>query len=344
MTQEVKTTNDMKYTRKDFQSSVVPRWCPGCGCFVVFKGLTSTFPKLGIPKENFAVISGIGCSSRFPYYVDTYGFHTLHGRAMTVALGAQLTNPELSVWVITGDGDGLSIGGNHFIHLMRRNPNIKVILFNNQIYGLTKGQASPTTPIGKNTKSTPHGSLDHPFEPLSMAIASGATFAARVHDKDSTLVEEVLLEAGKHKGVAFIEVLLNCVIFSDGAFDAVTKKEVRAEKTVILKHGAPLLFGNDNQRGVKAQSDGFKIVELNGKHPEEAGVMVHDAKSEDSSLAYKLSLMKPENGPVPMGIFRQVEHSVFEEEVRQKEDEIANKLGRGDLNKLLYAGETWTIE
>lgn len=318
-----------KLTRKDFLSAVDPRWCPGCGCYAVFSKITSLMPTLGIPREKFAVISGIGCSSRFPYYVNAYGFHTIHGRAPAVAMGLKLANPDLSVWMMTGDGDALSIGGNHFVHLMRRNADIKVILFNNQIYGLTKGQASPTTTLGTKTKTTPGGAFDRPMQPLSMALAAGATFAARAHDMDGELLTEVLTAAANHKGIAFVEVMLNCVIFNDGAFEPIINKSVRAETTIRLKHGQPIVFGAENNKGIRM--DNFKPEVA--KVGEAKDILVHDIHAQDSSMAYMLSQFNHPAMPVPFGIFRQVELPSYEQNHLIK--------GEVDLDKVLKSGTTW---
>ncbi len=325
-------TANLGLKRQDFISNVDPKWCAGCGCYSVLRWLTGTFPTMGLPKEKFAVISGIGCSSRTPYYVGTYGFHTVHGRAMTVATGLKLSRPDLSVWVMTGDGDALSIGGNHFIHMIRRNPNIKVILFNNQIYGLTKGQASPTTSKGKKTKSTPYGSIDPPLRPLSMAIAAGATFAARVADTDGQLMADVLQQAADHRGAAFVEVLLNCVIFNDGTFSHLTDKAVKQDTTVQLKDKQPLVFGNARDRIVTI--DGFRpqVEAYTPGSPLPANALIHDVAVEDSSLAFLLSNMEHPDLPVPVGVFRRVEQTVYDDHYAPK---------GGDLARVFRGPEAW---
>ncbi|OFZ53707.1 MAG: hypothetical protein A2428_05880 [Bdellovibrionales bacterium RIFOXYC1_FULL_54_43] len=328
------TSTGTKLIRKDFLSSIDPRWCAGCGCYGVFKAITSVFPTMDVPREKFAIISGIGCSSRFPYYSNTYGFHTIHGRAPTVAMGLKLARPDLSVWVVTGDGDGLSIGGNHFIHLMRRNPDIKVILFNNQIYGLTKGQASPTTAVGTKTKTTPYGSNDIPMQPLAMAIASGATFAARAHDSDNELLTEVMTAAARHKGVAFVEVMMNCVIFNDGAIESITSKTTRAENTIRLRQGEPIMFGNDANKGIRMGKDHRPEIVQMGQMaggPSKSGLMVHDVTAFDSSAAYMLSLL---SSPTAFGVFRQVNVPSYEQHYEVSVDP--------DVDKLLRSGTTWT--
>jgi 2-oxoglutarate ferredoxin oxidoreductase subunit beta len=325
------TPTGLGLKRQDFISNIDPKWCAGCGCYSVLRWLTGTFPGMNVPREKFAVISGIGCSSRLPYYVDTFGFHTVHGRAMTVATGLKITQPDLSVWVITGDGDALSIGGNHFIHMIRRNPDIKVILFNNQIYGLTKGQASPTTAKGKKTKSTPFGSFDQPIRPLSMAIAAGATFAARVADTDGELMADILAQAAAHRGAAFVEVLLNCVIFNDGTFSHLTDKAVKQDTTVRLRTGEPLVFGAQKDRVVTI--DGFRPkVETFAPGAVPANALIHDVEVEDPSLAFLLSNMEHPELPVPVGVFRKVQGPVYNDNYAPR---------GGDLSKVLQGGEAW---
>lgn len=326
-------------TRVDFLSQVEPKWCQGCGCYIALRTLTGVFPTLGVPKENITVLSGIGCSSRFPYYVDTYGFHTIHGRAPTVATGLKLARPDLSVWMVTGDGDALSIGGNHFLHLMRRNPNIKIILFNNGIYGLTKGQASPTTQQGKTTKSTPFGVLEAPINPLSVAIAAGATFAARTTDLDLDLMNEIMAEAAKHKGVAFVEVMLNCVIFNDGAYSEFTEKTTKAENTIRLKHGAPLVFGAKQEKGIRLNNLKAEIVDLVADPSARSSLLVHDAENPDPSVAFLLSQIDRHEGvPTPMGIFRKVSAPVFEEAHAEKTKQVPDI----DFAHVLSGDDSWT--
>ncbi len=327
-------------TRKDFVSDQEVRWCPGCGDYSILAQMQKMLPELRIPRENLVFISGIGCSSRFPYYVETYGFHSIHGRALTLATGLKTARPELKVFVITGDGDGLSIGGNHLLHAMRRNVDLTVILFNNRIYGLTKGQYSPTSEIGKVTKSSPYGTTERPLNPIRVALAAGATFVARSIDRDTKHLEETLFKASQHKGIAFVEVYQNCNIFNDGAFAAFAEKDVRQDKMVYLEHGKPLRFGKDNQNGIR----------LNGFTPElvmdaatDDGLLVHDAHAENISLANILVGMDYPDFPVPLGIFRDIDAPVFDELVQQQVDEAMAK-GKGDLSEILLAGETWVVE
>lgn len=332
MTTETAGLVHPKFTRKDFLSEVTPRWCPGCGTYGVLAALTRVFATLDVPHENYALISGIGCSSRLPYYASTFGFHTIHGRAPTVATGLKLTRPELSVWVVTGDGDALSIGGNHFMHLMRRNVDVKVILFNNQIYGLTKGQTSPTSALGIKTKSTPFGSADVPLKPLAVAIAAGATFAARAPDNDIELLSDVLTAAARHKGTAFVEVLLNCVIFNDGVFDGVTGKKMRADHTIRLQQGKPMIFGAHQEKALAA--DAFKIKVADAARP---GALIHKPANPDPELAYALSRLDNPEYPVPVGVFRSVTEPTYEDRVR-------SHVNPENLFAVLCGGNSWSVD
>jgi 2-oxoglutarate ferredoxin oxidoreductase subunit beta len=331
-------------TKKDFESNQDVRWCPGCGDYAVLSQIQKLLPTLGIPRENFAFISGIGCSSRFPYYMETYGMHSIHGRAPAIASGLKLARPELSVWVVTGDGDALAIGGNHFIHAMRRNVDLKIILLNNRIYGLTKGQYSPTSEMGKKTKTTPLGSIDRPFSPVAMALGAGATFVARTVDTDLAHMGQVLARAAQHKGTAFVEVFQNCIVFNDGAYDAITDKGTRADARVLLEHGKPLVFGKERDKGIRLRGLEPEVVALGEGGANEAELVVHDEKAAHSGLAFFLSQFDAPNLPVPLGVFRAVEAPAYDElNTRLAADARAAK-GRGDLARLLNGGETWTIE
>lgn len=329
-------------TVKDFTSDQDVRWCPGCGDYSILAQTRRIMPDLGIPKENIVFISGIGCSSRFPYYMNTYGFHTIHGRAPTIASGVKMANPDLSVWVITGDGDALSIGGNHFIHLMRRNFDINVLLFNNQIYGLTKGQYSPTSEQGKSTKSTPFGSLETPFNPISLALAAGATYVARSLDRDPDHLRTIIKSAFEHKGTSFIEIYQNCNVFNDGAFFLYTEKDTKADNTVFLEHDEPLVFGKNREKGIR----------LNGFQPEVTSVdngtddlIVHDQYTEDTTLANFLARMSDMSEmPHPIGIFRSVQHQCYEDMMTDQIAQVKQQKGEGDLNAILNAGDTWVVE
>jgi 2-oxoglutarate ferredoxin oxidoreductase subunit beta len=331
--------------KADFVSGQEVRWCPGCGDYSILNNVQKVMPELGIPREKIVFVSGIGCSSRFPYYMNTYGFHSIHGRAPAVATGIKSSNPELSVWVITGDGDALSIGGNHFIHAIRRNLDINYILFNNRIYGLTKGQYSPTSEFGKKTKSTPMGAIDYPINPLSLAIASEATFVARSLDIDVKHLGATVEAAARHKGVSFVEVYQNCNIFNDGAFDYFADRQVRSDNMIYLEHGKPLVFGKNRDRGIR----------MNGAHPEviqlgsESGLnendcLVHDTHLADPSVAFMLARMEQPLFPQPIGIFREVQRETYEDLLAAQITAAIAQRGAGSLEKLINSGDTWVVE
>lgn len=327
--------------RKNFASDQEVRWCPGCGDYSILAQVQRVMPDLGIPRENIVFVSGIGCSSRFPYYMNTYGFHTIHGRAPTVATGLKSSRPDLSVWVITGDGDGLSIGGNHLLHVMRRNVDLNVLLFNNQIYGLTKGQYSPTSEFGKKTKSTPFGSIDYPLRPISVALAAEATFVARTLDRDPKHLQSILMRAAAHKGTSFVEIFQNCNIFNDGAFSAFYEKEVRHDGLVYIEHGKPVKFGKELQRGIRL--NGFKpeVVELGGS-TDEAQLLVHDEHQHDPTLAMMFDRMTYPQFPVPVGVFRDVERPTYDN-LMSRQIEDAKKGKEVSLQALLRQGDTWEV-
>jgi len=337
----IETTPTIALTKKDFVSDAQVKWCPGCGDYSILAALQTVLPKLGIPREKFAVISGIGCSSRFPYYMNTYGFHTIHGRALAVATGVKAANPDLMVWVITGDGDGLSIGGNHMLHALRRNIDLKVILFNNEIYGLTKGQYSPTSAMGLKTKTSPMGSIDRPLSPVSIALASGAGFVARTSDNDVKHLMSVLEAAANFKGSAFVEVLQNCVIFNDTVHKDITDPSSRKENAIVLENGKPLLFGKDSDKGLFR--DGFAIKTGIVTDENRDQVLVHDSSEATGTLAWTLSQFDYPAMPVPMGIFRSVERPAYHELMDGQIAEARAKFGPGDLKKALNDGVTWTI-
>ena len=324
-------------TAKDFTSDQEVRWCPGCGDYAILSAVQKFLPELGLPRERIVFISGIGCAARFPYYMETYGIHSIHGRAPAIATGLSTSRPDLSVWVVTGDGDALSIGGNHLIHALRRNVNLKILLFNNQIYGLTKGQYSPTSPLGKRTKSTPMGSLDWPFNPLSLAIGAEASFVARSIDTDRAHLTEVLRAAANHRGSAFVEIFQNCNIYNDGAFDF-----VRDDKTnrIYLEHGKPIRFGEDGEKGVRQHADGsVEVVEVT----DESELVVHDAGHAEPSLAFARSrLTRDTSGATPIGVFRDVRRGVYDE-LMGEQIELAQQKQPGELAALLHGGGTWTI-
>ena len=325
----------IKLSKKDLESDQDVRWCPGCGDYAILATVQRTLAQLGVKRENTVFISGIGCSSRFPYYMNTYGFHTIHGRAPTFATGLKLARPDLTVWMVTGDGDALSIGGNHLIHALRRNVNIKVLLFNNEIYGLTKGQYSPTSPRGKVTKSTPMGSLDWPFNPISLAIGAEASFVARAIDTDRAQLTEVLRAAAAHKGSAFVEIFQNCNIFNDKAFDFVREDK---ENRIYLQHGEPVRFGPSGERGVRLRGDGSAEV-----FDDDGDALVWDAHHPEASPAFALSrLTRDTVGATPIGVFRDIERPVYDD-LMAEQLEAAREQKEGELAGLLGGGDTWTI-
>jgi 2-oxoglutarate ferredoxin oxidoreductase subunit beta len=329
-------------TAKDFSSDQDVRWCPGCGDYSILAQVQRVMPTLGIPREKIVFIAGIGCSSRFPYYMDTYGFHGIHGRATVIASGLKVANPDLSVWVATGDGDCLSIGGNHIIHLLRRNIDINVMMFNNRIYGLTKGQYSPTSEHGKVTKSSPFGVVDHPFNPVSLALGANGTFVARTIDREAKHMQEILTRAHKHKGSSYIEIYQNCNIFNDGAFDELTDKQTKSDTVLVLEQGKPMVFGKELDKGIKL--DGFKPVVVSMKDGKYSvnDLLVHDEKSRE--LAFILSELTESPGyPTPIGVFIDIERTTYEKETEEQIKNAKAKLGEGDLDKLLFSGNTWEI-
>jgi 2-oxoglutarate ferredoxin oxidoreductase subunit beta len=330
-------------TAADFASNQDVRWCPGCGDYSILAQMKKILPTLGIPREKMVFVSGIGCSSRFPYYMNTYGVHSIHGRAPAVATGIKCVRPDLTVWVITGDGDGLSIGGNHLMHAIRRNLDINIVLFNNRIYGLTKGQYSPTSPLGKVTKSTPMGAIDNPLHPLSIAIGCEATFVARSIDVNIKHLGMVLKRAAEHRGTAFVEVYQNCNVFNDGAWDYATDRNQKAETTIELEHGKPLIFGKDRDKGIRLNGMEPEIVELS-KGISEDDLLFHDEKSAEPSLAYLLSRMRYPEFPEPIGVFRAVDRPKYDEELNRQIAAAKAKHGEGDLEKLFNSGDTWTVE
>ncbi len=333
----------IQLTRKDFVSDQEVRWCPGCGDYSILAQTQKSMPDFGVPREKIVFISGIGCSGRLPYYMNTYGFHSIHGRAPTLATGLKAARPDLMVWVITGDGDALSIGGNHVLHTMRRNVDVKLVMFNNRIYGLTKGQASPTSEMGKRTKSTPEGTIDHPVMPLSIALAAEATFVARSVDTHTEHLQQTLERAGRHRGSAFVEVLQNCNIFNDGAYREFTDREVREDRMLVLEDGRPMIFGKERDKGIRLRGLHPEVVELGGK-VSEADLLVHDEQAEDPYLAYMLSRMWWPEYPVPVGVFRNVERPTHDELLTAQVEAALAQRGPGDLEQLLRSGDTWTVE
>jgi 2-oxoglutarate ferredoxin oxidoreductase subunit beta len=333
----------VKLGRKDFQADEEVRWCPGCGDYSILTNVQLLMPELGVKPENLVFVSGIGCAARFPYYMNVYGVHSIHGRAPAIATGVALARPDLDVWVITGDGDALSIGGNHLIHSLRRNVNLTIVMFNNQIYGLTKGQYSPTSEVGKITKSSPFGSLDYPFNPLAVALGAEATFVARTHDMDRKHMMEVLRRAHFHQGAAFVEVYQNCNVFNDGAFEAVTAKEARSEMLIELHDGEPIRFGADGERGVILN----EFAECEIVNVADVGVdklLVHDEQRESPALAFALArLASAPTMPTPIGVFRDIERPTYEVEVQRQLVGAVERQGPGDLAALIGSGATWEV-
>jgi 2-oxoglutarate/2-oxoacid ferredoxin oxidoreductase subunit beta len=330
---------------KDFATDQDVRWCPGCGDYSILKQTQTVLAELGKKPENTVFVSGIGCSSRFPYYMNTYGMHSIHGRATAVASGLKATRPDLDVWIITGDGDALSIGGNHFIHLLRRNFDVNVLLFNNEIYGLTKGQYSPTSPEGKVTKSTPMGSIDHPFNPLALALGADASFVARTMDRDVVHLREILKRADAHKGTSFVEIYQNCNVFNDGAFFAYTEKDSKPNTVIFLENGKPLIFGENKNKGVKL--DGFKPVVVDMEHHSINDLWIHDETDQIKAGILSRMFNHPSEHselPRPMGVFYATQRPVYEELMEAQVQETLSKKGKGNLQSLIAGNSTWTIK
>jgi 2-oxoglutarate/2-oxoacid ferredoxin oxidoreductase subunit beta len=334
-------------TKKEFTSDQEVRWCPGCGDYAILSAVQSFLPELGLRRENIVFVSGIGCSSRFPYYLDTYGMHSIHGRAPAIATGLAVSRPDLSVWVVTGDGDALSIGGNHLIHALRRNVNLKILLFNNRIYGLTKGQYSPTSETGKITKSTPMGSIDHPFNPVSLALGAEASFVARTLDSDRKHLTGVLRAAAAHTGTALVEIYQNCNIFNDGAFDPLKDNDTRDDVTIRLEHGKPIRFGATGNKGVVRQADAtLAVVDVASLGEDgESCLLVHDVHADDPSTAFALSrLSHPETlADTPIGIFRDVDRPAYDQLMADQLQRAVADKGPGDLQTLVNGNDTWVV-
>lgn len=338
------TTTEIKNTAKDFSSGQDVRWCPGCGDYSILAQTQRTAPDLGIDIEKFVWISGIGCAARFPYYMNTYGMHGIHGRAPAIASGVKINNPELSVWVASGDGDLLSIGGNHFIHACRRNIGLKILLFNNRIYGLTKGQYSPTSEKGKKTKSTPFGSIDYPFNPLSLAVGAGASFIARALDRDPKHLQAMMKRAGEHKGTAFLEVYQNCNIFNDGAFELLTDKKTKDDHVLFLEHGKPMIFGKEKNKGIKLDGINPVVVDLTDGKNSVDDLWVHDEMDKNTFRAHIISQFTEMDGfPTPVGVLRQELKSTYENDLHAQLEEAKKLKGEGDLRKLLFSGNMWEV-
>jgi 2-oxoglutarate ferredoxin oxidoreductase subunit beta len=333
-------------SRKDFVSDQDVRWCPGCGDYSVLANIQRVMPDLGHPRENVVFVSGIGCSSRFPYYMNTYGFHTIHGRAPSFATGIKVSRPELSVWIVTGDGDGLSIGGNHLLHTIRRNLDLQILLFNNRVYGLTKGQYSPTSRVGMKAKSTPFGSIDYPVCPVSFALGCGATFVARTIDVDAPHMQQVLRRAHDHKGTAFVEILQNCPVYNDGEWAQLEDRQSRSKAALVLENGRPLVFGAANQRkGIVVDRGVPSVIDLaEDDDPVERGVLVHDERYETNAYATTLASLTPPEFPLPVGVLREVSKPCYEDMLDGQMRDAVERQGPGDLHALLHSGDTWTVE
>jgi 2-oxoglutarate ferredoxin oxidoreductase subunit beta len=334
----------LQYSPKDFKSDQEVRWCPGCGDHAVLNAIQKTLPELGIPKEKFAFISGIGCSSRFPYYMDTYGFHGIHGRAAAIASGVKTANPDLSVWEITGDGDALAIGGNHFIHAIRRNIDINLILFNNEIYGLTKGQYSPTSEKGLVTKTSPFGTVEEPFSVGELVIGAKGKFFARTVDSNVSLSTQIYIEAAKHKGTSVVEVLQNCVIFNEGIHEVVTGKEVRDDRTIILRHGEPMIFGKENNKGLLLDGQKLKVVKIGENGIARKDILVHDAHEANPGIQYMLANMGYPEYPVALGVIRSVTGNTYEVDVEEQIRKVQKESKIKNMDDLLASGSTWKVE
>ena len=328
-------------TRKNFISDQDVRWCPGCGDYAILAQVQKVFPDLGVPKENFLIVSGIGCSSRFPYYMDTFGFHSIHGRATPLATGAKLANPDLSVWVVTGDGDSMSIGGNHLIHILRRNLDINILLFNNEVYGLTKGQYSPTSAQGHISKSTPLGSVDYPFNPPQLALGAGGTFIARGIDREQKHLQSLLKDAHQHSGTSFLEIYQNCWVFNDGTFANLTDKEMKMETQLILEHGKPMIFGKESNKGMRLAGSKLEVVVI-GETSSMDDILVHDESNKIQGLL--LSELTHKDGfPTPIGVIYREDKPTYENLMYNQMDKAIKLQGEGDLNTLFRSGHTWKV-
>ena len=331
-------------TKKDFESDQMVKWCPGCGDHAILKSVEKVFPELGYKKENYVVVSGIGCSSRFPYYMNTYGIHGIHGRAAAIATGVKLANPDLSVWVVTGDGDSMAIGGNHFIHAVRRNIDLNVLLFNNQIYGLTKGQYSPTTPLGSITKTSPQGTIEHPFNPGELVLGSRGTFFARGVDINPKLLTSILFEAARHDGTSIVEILQNCVIYNDKTHQLITSKETKHDNQLVVEHGKPMLFGKDKEKGLHLNSQNkIEIVKIGENGITEDDIMVHDMEDPDPTIHLKLANLTPPEFPAVLGVIRSVKSATYDDMLEKQIKKDKEESDIQSMDDLLNSGDTWEM-
>lgn len=338
------TQNIQKLTAKDFKNEQEVRWCPGCGDHAILNAVQKAMAEINVPKENITVISGIGCSSRFPYYMNTYGFHTIHGRAAAIASGAKTANPELSIWQISGDGDAMAIGGNHFIHAIRRNVDINIILFNNEIYGLTKGQYSPTTPLGQVTKTSPFGTVELPFIPGELVIGARGKFFARSIDTNIKLSSDIFIEMAKFKGAAVIEILQNCVIFNDGCHNILTDKSFKDERTILLKHGEPMIFGKNKDKGLVLEGLKLKVVHLNEGKYTEKDILIHNVHEENPGIHLMLANMSFPEYPVALGVIRSVDAPTYDDAVNEQIRTVKEKAKLKNVTDLLHSGNTWEVK
>ncbi len=335
--------SNVQLNKEDFESDQMVKWCPGCGAHAILNSVERVFPKIGYRKENFCIISGIGCSSRFPYYVNTYGIHGIHGRAAAIATGVKISNPRLSVWVATGDGDSLAIGGNHFIHIIRRNVDLNILLFNNQIYGLTKGQYSPTTPMGKVTKTSPQGTIEHPFNIGELVMGAQGTFFARVPDNNINLMTEAMFEAARHDGTSIIEIMQNCIIFADKAHSDITGKEVKEETMLILKNGDPMLFGKNKDKGLILKDTRVEVAQIGKDGITIDDILVHDQYNQDPGIHLMLAKLAPPNYPMVFGVIRSAMFPTYDDLV-QEQVKYAKETGKiKNVDDLLNSGDTWEI-
>lgn len=344
MSEQAVDSPQPKLTKKDFTSDQMVRWCPGCGDYAILSAIQNALPQIPEKKEDFVFISGIGCAARFPYYMNTYGFHTIHGRAPAVATGVKLANPQLSVWEITGDGDALAIGGNHFIHALRRNIDINILLFNNEIYGLTKGQYSPTSRFGQVTKSTPMGGIERPFSAGELALAAGGTFFARTIDTNPKLMTNIFVESSKHKGTSLIEILQNCVIFNDKAHGMVTGKDTKDDYQLHLEHGEPMLFGKEKEKGIRLNGFKLEVVTLGENGITESDILVHDAHESDTTVHNMLIRLSPPHFPMALGIIRAVAAPTYDQLVEQQYQQSLEKASFNSVEELLKSGNTWEVK
>lgn len=340
----MENNNNNNLTKKDFAVGQQVKWCAGCGNYSILSAVINTLPEIGVEKENVVFVSGIGCSSRFPYYVNTYGFHGIHGRAAPIATGIKLANPDLSVWMITGDGDSMAIGGNHFIHILRRNINVNILLINNKIYGLTKGQYSPTTPFGSITKTSPDGTIENPFKPGELAMGAEATFYARVVDTNPKRMKEVFIAATKHNGASLVEILENCVIFNNQVHSSITGKDVKDDHQIYLEHGKPMIFGKERNKGLILNELKLEVVTIGENGITEADILVHDARNSDDTMHYLLTRMTLPEYPVATGIIRSFESTGYATLLQEKIDYAKENTSMHSVNDLLNSGNTWEIK